>query len=43
VGVNSKWSLWSDDSVLCIGCQSSVLSIGSIGSVLFSRRTHATA
>ena len=30
----SRWSLWSEDSVLCIGCRGSFLSVGSIGSVL---------
>jgi hypothetical protein len=28
----SKWSVWSQDSFLCIGCDHSVLSVGSIGS-----------
>ena len=31
-GSRSLWSLWSTDSLLCIGCRGSVLSIGSIGS-----------
>ena len=31
---DSRWSLWSRDSVLSIGSRGSVLSIGSIGSVL---------
>jgi hypothetical protein len=30
----SRWSLWSTDSFLCIGCSGSALSIGSIGSTL---------
>ena len=30
---SSMWSLWSQDSLLCIGSKGSVLSIGSIGSV----------
>ena len=29
---SSKWSLWSENSFLCIGSKNSVLSIGSIGS-----------
>ena len=28
----SRWSLWSEDSVLCVGSKGSFLSIGSIGS-----------
>ncbi len=30
----SRWSLWSEDSLLCIASKGSVLSIGSIGSFL---------
>jgi hypothetical protein len=30
----SKWSLWSEDSLLSIGSHGSVLSIGSVGSAL---------
>jgi hypothetical protein len=33
----SRWSLWSQDSLLCIGCKGSVLSVGSILS-FWSRR-----
>ena len=32
--VASKWSLWSEGSMLSIGSQGSVLSIGSVGSAL---------
>jgi hypothetical protein len=28
----SKWSLWSEDSLLCIASDHSVMSVGSIGS-----------
>src|SRR5438067_360280 len=31
---NSRWSLWSEDSLLSIGSRGSLLSIGSVGSVL---------
>ena len=32
--VTSRWSLWSEDSVLSVGSKGSVLSICSVGSVL---------
>ena len=32
VMTSSRWSLWSQDSVLSIGSRGSVLSIGSVGS-----------
>src|SRR5262245_61605816 len=34
VMASSRWSLWSEDSVLSIGSRGSVLSIGSVGSAL---------
>lgn len=33
-GATSRWSLWSEDSLLCIASKGSVLSVGSIGSFL---------
>jgi hypothetical protein len=34
LGMESRWSLWSEDSLLSIGSRGSVLSVGSVGSIL---------
>lgn len=35
MAVRSRWSVWSEESILCIGSKGwSLLSIGSVGSVL---------